>query len=440
LRRFLRLLEREGLVERIRDPVSTEYQAAYLLKMYDGKKAVVLEKVFGYSMPVVGNLLCSRRSLYLALGVNGDLEAYTKLLDALRRPRPLDRAEPPHYRRVEDLRQLPILRCYEGEAGPYITASIVIARDLRRGVLNASIHRMLLLDSKHLAVRIVPRHLYRMYREAREMGEDLPVAVVIGAPPEVYVAAAASPPYGVFELEVANALMNGRLKAFPVGRGLLAPVESEIVILGRLLKETEAPEGPFTDLTGTLDVVRMQPVLEVEEILMREGALYYTILQGGAEHMLMMGFPREVAIWDSARRVVPRVGAVRLTRGGCGWLVAVLSIDKHTEGDAKNAILAAFAAHPSLKIAIAVDEDIDVDNPEDIMWAIATRMQPEEDLVILRGVRGSSLDPSADQETLTTSKLGIDATIPLSKPRQKFLRARIPWPRSELPSSGRSAE
>jgi len=427
LRNFAEELEREGLLERVTKPVSTDHECARVLKEYDGRKAVLFEKPLGYGMPIVGNVLTRRDVLYSVLGASDDAGAFSKLLHAMSNPRPLKvEGLPTDFQHLDGVEALPVLRSFEGEAGRYITSAIVIAREPGGEALNASIHRMLVLDRKHLAVRIVPRHLYAMYAKARKEGVDLSVAVVIGAPPAVYVAAAASPPYGVFELEIANALAGGGLAACEVGNGLPVPVNSEIILVGRIRRDLEAPEGPFVDITGTLDEVRAQPVLEVDRVLVREDAYYYAILQSGREHMLLMGFPREAAIWDSVRRVVPRVKAVRLIPGGCGWLIAALSVSKSVDGDAKNAILAAFAAHPSLKIAIAVDEDIDVDDPNDLLWALATRMQPHEDLLILTGLRGSSLDPSADQETLLTSKLGIDATIPLSKERGKFLKARIP--------------
>ena len=427
LRQFAEELEGKGLLERVSKPVSTEYECARVLKEYDGKRVVLFERPVGYEIPIVGNILTRRDVLYSVLGASSDAEAFSKLLHAMSNPQPLKiEGLPTGFRHLDGIEALPVLKSFAGEAGRYITSAVVIAREPGGEALNASIHRMLVLDRKHLAVRIVPRHLYAMYAKARREGVDLPVAVVIGAPPEVYVAAAASPPYGVFELEVANALAGGTLAAFEVDNGLPVPVSSEVVLVGRIRRDLEALEGPFVDITGTLDEVRAQPVLEVERVLVREDAYYYAILQSGREHMLLMGFPREAAIWDSVRRVVPRVKAVRLIPGGCGWLIAVLSMSKDVDGDAKNAILAAFAAHPSLKIAIAVDEDIDVDDPNDLLWALATRMQPHEDLMILTGLRGSSLDPSADQMTLSTSKLGIDATIPLSKDRGKFLKASIP--------------
>lgn len=424
MRRFLAELERRGLLRRWSSPVSTEHEVALLLKR-NSSTTMLFERPAGYSIPIIGNLLASRSHLQLVMGP--DTEAYQRLLHAMRNPTPLTGVPmPSHYREVGNLSSLPVLKSYEGEAGRYITSSIVIARDPETRALNASIHRMLVLDDRHLAVRIVPRHLYKMYESARRLGRDLPVNVVIGASPEVYLAAAASPPYGVFELEVANTLMKGELNVFYSENGLPAPVEAEIVVEGRLLAEGEAWEGPFVDITGTLDIARRQPILEVDRVLIRGDAYYYAILQGGPEHMLLMGFPREAAIWDSVRSVVPRVKAVRLTRGGCGWLIAVISLSKSCEGDPKNALLAAFSAHPSLKIAIAVDEDINVDDMEEVFWAMATRMQPDEDLLIISRARGSSLDPSADQERLLTSKLGIDATIPMDKRREDFLKASIP--------------
>ncbi|MEM3193540.1 MAG: UbiD family decarboxylase, partial [Candidatus Bathyarchaeia archaeon] len=150
------------------------------------------------------------------------------------------------------------------------------------------------------------------------------------------------------------------------------------------------------------------------------------LLPGGPEHMLLMGLPREAAIYDAVSKVVPEVRAVNLTMGGCGWLHAVISIRKQSDGDAKNALLAAFAAHPSLKHAVIVDEDVDVFNMSDVEWAIATRFQASEDLMIIRNVRGSTLDPSADMETGLTTKVGLDATAPLTHPRDRFERARVP--------------
>ncbi len=139
-----------------------------------------------------------------------------------------------------------------------------------------------------------------------------------------------------------------------------------------------------------------------------------------------MGLPYEAKIYDVVKGVVPKVKTVNLTSGGCGWLHAVVSIEKQTEGDGKNALMAAFGAHPSLKHVVVVDSDIDPTNPNDVEWAIATRFQADKGLVVIRNARGSTLDPSADQQNGTTTKLGIDATRTFSKPAEKFAKAKIP--------------
>lgn len=377
---------------------------------------------------IVSNVLASRAALYRALGVSSDEEAYLRLSRAMANPLRLTRETDLRLTSIgDDLYKLPVPKFFEKDGGYYITAGVFIAREPGDSAVNASIHRAMLLDEKHLAVRLVPRHLYYMFSKAEKMNTPLPAAVLIGAPPVVYVTAAASPPYGVYEAEVANAIVEGRLAASTsLLEGIPIPQPSEYVILGEFLPGKRAREGPFVDILGTYDEVRDEPVFEVHEVLARPNPYFYAILPSGHEHLLLMGFPREVSIWESVSRVVPRVHKVRMPASGGGWLYAVVSIRKNVDGDAKNAILAAFAAHPSLKLVVVVDEDVDVDDLNSVEWAIVTRMQPEEDVVIIRGARGSSLDPSADQKALTTSKMGIDATKPLSKPGWLFERARIP--------------
>jgi UbiD family decarboxylase len=179
-------------------------------------------------------------------------------------------------------------------------------------------------------------------------------------------------------------------------------------------------------MTGTYDVQRKQPVVDVVAVLRREDYVYHGLLPSGAEHRLLMGLPHEVLIWEAVSKVVPKVYAVNLTTGGSGWLHAVVAIEKQLDGDGKNALLATFAAHPSLKHAVVVDSDIDVFDASDVEWAIATRFQASEDMIVVKNVRGSTLDSSADQETGLTTKVGFDATRPFAKPREKFERAKIP--------------
>jgi UbiD family decarboxylase len=236
------------------------------------------------------------------------------------------------------------------------------------------------------------------------------------------VAAASSPRFGVFEVDVASKLL-GNLWVYesPV-HGNPVPLGSAVVIEG-LLSRDMAEEGPYVDVIGTYDRVRNQPVLKVLKVYLDVNELTHVILSGGLEASLLIGFTREAAIWEAVSKVVARVHKVRLTPASGGWLHAIISIDKRHEGDAKNAIMAAFAAHPSLKHVIVVDSDIDPDDPSQVEWAIATRFQADEDLVIVRNVRGSTLDPSSRDGL--TAKMGIDATKPLNA-GMEYEKPRIP--------------
>jgi UbiD family decarboxylase len=285
----------------------------------------------------------------------------------------------------------------------------------------------LVLSDDKAAIRIVPRHLYALYMKAKERGIDLPVAVLIGCHPLITVAAASSPPFGVNELWAANSLLDCEMKVVATPKyGILVPVDAEIIIEGVIKVNELVDEGPFADVTGTYDAIRKQPVLRIEAIYTKDDALYQAILPASTEHRLLMGFPKEAELWMALKKVLPGLRGVRLTEGGCGWLHAVVAIDKMTEGDAKTAIMAAFGAHPSLKHVVVVDGDVDIDDPRDVEWAIATRFQADRGLVVVRGARGSSLDPSADPETLLTCKVGVDATKPLKGDVKRFERAKIP--------------
>ncbi|MEM1565767.1 MAG: UbiD family decarboxylase [Candidatus Bathyarchaeia archaeon] len=430
LRSFLEQMEDKKEVLHIGDAVSTNFEIAYIMKSFDENGPVLLfEKVENTETRVVANVCGTRKRICEALNASQE-QLYHKLLDALRSPRkPRIVNDGPVKEVVEepDLLKIPVLTHFERDAGPYITAAVVHAKSLDGSIENVSVHRMQVLDERHLAIRLVPRHLYRLWNMAKEAEADLDIAISIGVHPAVMLAAASSPPFGVCEFDVANALLNDQLRLIKCKYvDAYAPADAELVLEGRISASKEVPEGPFVDITGTYDIKRKQPVVEVVNVMHRRDYIYQALLPSGAEHKLLMGLPFEAAIYEAVSKVVPKVYAVNLSVGGGGWLHAVISIEKQLDGDAKNALLAAFAAHPSLKHVVVVDSDINVYDLTEVEWAIATRFQASEDLLIIENVRGSTLDPSADQEAVLTSKMGMDATRPLSKPKEKFERAKIP--------------
>ncbi len=407
----------------IKEPVSKELEITrYLLKYRD--RPVLFENVDGWK--VAGNIWSTRERI--ASFLNTEKEKLIHVLaEAMENPSPYKTVERAPFMKnsTEDfsLLELPIPKYYPKDGGPYFTSAMVIAKD-ESGFTNVSFHRMMVRDEKTVAIRLVPRHLYAMWKDRAEHGEDLEVRIVVGNPIHLLLAGATSVAYGVSELEIASKLSEiafGKpLEVVELG-GIPVPVESEFVFEAKITPEL-VDEGPFVDITGTYDHVRKQPLVVFEKMYHVDEPIFHALLPGGYEHFMLMGLPKEPQIYASVKKVVPKVHGVRLTEGGCMWLHAVVSITKQHEGDGKNAILAAFAGHPSLKHVVVVDEDINIYDDREVEWAIATRFRADRDLVIVPNARGSSLDPSA--ENSLTTKWGIDATKPLDR-KEDFERAKV---------------
>ncbi len=373
-----------------------------------------------FEFSVVGNYIPTRERLYEILGVSK--ENYCSFIsEKLKKPiKPVFSEETFLTEEKKSLKELPILRHFSRDAGKYITSGVVVAEDEEFGY-NASIHRLLVVDDRHMVIRLVERDLYRYYIKKKEKNEPLEVAICIGCEPAVLFASAFSLDISKSELDLAGSIKNQPVKLV-YGEAIdLAYPEAEIVIEARILPEY-AEEGPFVDITGTLDAKRMQPLVEVLKIKHRKNAIYHAILPSGNEHKVLMGMPREPAIYHAVKEVAD-VKNVCLTIGSCSWLHCVVSIKKRNEKEPKEVIEKVLEAHSSVKHVVVVDDDIDIFDPNDVEYAIATRFQGDRDLYIYRNMKGSSLDPSS-LKTGRTTKLGIDATAPLSR-KEDFIRVKI---------------
>ena len=419
-RSFLEKLDAEGELTRIRKEVSTEYELAGIINALQ-EKPILFEKVKESNIPVVAGLISSKKLVAKALNIKHE-QLLHKLSNAIENPFP----SPNIVKNGEcqevveknvDLTTLPIMRYTEKDGGKYIASAIAIIRDPELG-RNTCFHRLMLLDKNRFVARIVEDR--GTDTALKKSGGELDVAMCIGNSSAVLLAASTSLPKGVDELGMANALERTELvkcKTIDVE----VPRDCEIVLEGRITKE-KAPEGPFLDLTGIVDKVRDQPVIEINCITHRENPIYQTILAGKKEHRLLMGMPKEPTIFNEANKVC-ECKDVYITVGGCSWLHAVLKIKKRHADDGKKAIRAAFEGHKSLKHCVIVDEDIDIYDPNEVEWAIATRFQADKDATILPRLRGSSLDPSGDLtegKKATTCKMGLDATIPYKETGKGF--------------------
>ncbi len=381
--------------------------------------------------------VCARREHFAAALDCTVPDLVHRMTDALTRPSPppvLDSG--PCQEIVEaqvELPNLPIPRYHRDDGGRYITAGVAIIKDPDLG-RNMSLHRLMLLDERRFVARIVEGRgthtaLSKLSRKAddRSVGPssvDLPIAIAVGCPVQVLLAAAMSPPKGVDELGIAHALVPTPLVRCQTV-DLEVPAEAELVLEGRITHAL-TNEGPFPDLTGTMDIVRRQPVIEIDRVTRRRDPIFHALLPGGMEHKNLMGLPREPTIFAAVSEVC-RCTGVYITPGGTSWLHAVVQIEKQHEEDGRRAIWAAFRGHTSLKHVVVVDTDVDLYDSADVEWAIATRFQADRDLVVLTDQPGSSLDPSATHvpgQKTRTAKMGLDATAPLGDGRRGYESVR----------------
>jgi 2,5-furandicarboxylate decarboxylase 1 len=407
-------------------PVNPELEMARVVHALEERTpgtVVLFNQVTGHpDWQVVAGLCASRETIGLALGVPPDqlLFALARAMDNPVLPPIVDQA--PCQEVVEsavDLNAVPILTHLPVDAGPYVTSGVAIIKDPEYG-RNASYHRLLRLDAHRFAARIVERRGTHM--AMGKVADGLPIAVAIGCPLHVLLAASMSPPMGVDELSIAQALGSTPMVKCQT-LDLEVPAEAELVLEGRITSGL-TEEGPFPDLTGTLDGVRQQPVVEIHCITHRRKPNYHALLPAGLEHKLLMGMPREPTIYAAVAEVARPLN-VCITPGGTSWLHAVVQIKKRTPDDGRLAIEAAFRGHSSLKHVVVVDEDVDPFRPADVEWAIATRFQADRDLIVLSDQPGSSLDPSGYQvagQKARTAKMGLDATIPWGRERTGFER------------------
>ncbi len=422
MREFLKILEEEFKVIKIENEVSTKYEVAKVLREYP-KDTIIFENVKGYDMKIISGI-CNTRDK-IARGISVTVPEITKsIMRATENPIPVGNIESIkknfNTQKEPDLGKIPVPTYYKKDGGAYMTAGVVIAKDPETGVRNASIHRMLVSSKNKLKIRIVPRNLYTYYKKAEEMDKPLKIAIAISMHPATLLATTTSVPITTDELEVANNFHKGNMKLIKCESVDLEVPDAEIIMEGKILPHEREPEGPFVDLTDTYDVVRNEPIIKLDKIHYKDDPFYHAIMPAGFEHRLLQGLPQEPRIYKAVLNTVPTVQNVVLTEGGCCWLHAAVSIKKQTQGDGKNVLMAALAAHPSLKHVIVVDEDINIFNPEDLEYAIATRVKGDEDIMIVPGARGSSLDPCATPDG-TTTKVGVDATKPLDK-LEKFAR------------------
>jgi UbiD family decarboxylase len=413
LKQFVEILDSQGLLIKIDKLMDVKFEIPTVMKKLDGRP-ILFSNVKDYDIPIIANVCSSRELVAHGLEIQ-PREIIQKLASAIESPQAPEEVNANAYNEFNGtLDNLPILTYYPLDGGPYIASGIVIATDPELGT-NASYHRMMKLGPDKIVLRILQRH----FNEFLKRGNS-EFAICIGNSIAVLLGSAVSAELGKSELDIANALNKSNVVKLD---GHIVP-EAELVMIAEMTGEQHA-EGPFLDLTETPDIVRNQRVARIKKIYCRESPMFHGLLPGGLEHKILMGMPREPTIYREVNKVC-EVKDVLVTPGGCSWLHGAVSIRKRDPEDGKKAIEAAFQGHTSMKHVFVVDDDIDIHDPNQIEWAMATRFQGDKDLVIKQNQKGSSLDPSSNLETRETTKLGFDLTIPSDRKPEDFKIPELP--------------
>lgn len=423
LEEYIKELQQNGKITTITERISKNLEIAGVLKSLE-PQPVLFENVKESEFRVTGNLFCNKKQIsdYFGITTEEIIPTLTRAIEKRSDPNQIDKA--PCQEVVEDkvdLDKLPILMHNKVDGGPYISSGVVVAADSEFGQ-NLDFHRSMQISKNKMVVRVVRG---RDFHKFLERNGEVDVAFCIGNTPEVLIAAATSVETGINELEIANAL-----RKIPVTRAktvdLMIPANSEFVLEGRIILEEKHDEGPFIDLTETVDVIRQEPIFEVKKITHRKTAIWQGLLPGRDEHKILMGMPREPTVFKKVKERGIDVLDVNITPGGASWLHVAIKIKKKNEDDGIQALEGAFSGHKSAKHIWVYDDDIDIYSDEEREWAMATRFQADVDLLIKDQEPGSSLDPSAEPGTKMTTKCGFDCTKTMDTKGKSFDKAKFP--------------
>jgi 2,5-furandicarboxylate decarboxylase 1 len=418
LRSFLDLIKRTranelAIVSREVDP-AYELTAVVVKLEQEAKRrpVMVFERVKGTAFPVLTNLHASRSRLAAAMGSKPEAMLQTYLA-AMEKPLPPKTVAAGPVKEVVlrgdrlDLRALPQIVHHEGDAGAYLTAAISFAKDPTRETWNCAYNRLMILDRDRTSIHLTTgKHLWEFQRIAEARGEPLPVAFAVGVHPAIALGALAIGSIDEDERGIMGALLGEPLELVRCETSdVLVPAHAEMVIEAEILPKARVPEGPFGEFTGYSLGQRDREIVQVKAITHRAGAYFHDIAVAHLDHMLLSTIPMEANLFRAVRAMVPSVKAVRVPAP----FTCYVSIEQRAPGQAKNALLAALGADLYMKRVVVVDQDVDVFDDRQVTWAIATRCQPDRDVMIVTHARGSDLDPSAREDGYT-AKWGVDAT------------------------------
>lgn len=399
----------------LREDVSPDQEVtAIAWSVADRQPMLVFDRVGGTK--VVTNIFGSRDRIARLLGTTTDKIHATYQEKSRRAVDPKVVSSSPLVEEKVDLTTLPLLKHFESDKAPYITNGLVVCEEPG----NLSYHRAMVHSKTELATSLHSRgHLWRALQDKKG---PLPVAMVIGAHPLFMMAASARVGYGADERRIAGGLMGSPLEIIRTPKhGIGVPATAEIVLEGTLDPEAKVDEGPFGEFTGYSSNRTTNTLFRVDGMMRRKDAILVDVLGGNApEHLNLSRVPRESEMAEKLMERFPSVTRLYYPNSGVHFH-AYVAVRARREGEARQVMLALLGWDPYVKTVIAVDDDIDVTDDSQVMWALATHFQPHRDALVIEGLPGNALDPSASAVG-TTSRMGLDAT---RGPNFEGLRARI---------------
>ncbi|MCC6472705.1 MAG: UbiD family decarboxylase [Burkholderiales bacterium] len=448
LRDFIARVEKEGPGEllRIRDEVRPDgFEVTAILANLEerGRYPMVLfERPLNLlgevsAFPLLTNVYASRTRCAMALGLTPQQHRLDLSMEYSRRearrlaPLALEREAAPVKQVVKtglqiDLRELPIVRHHKMDPAPYIDMTPVM-RDPDQGQYNIAFLRNMYKGPRRLGIHMSPRHNWQICRKYEERNLPTPVVIVVSHHPAFYLGALNVSPFGVDDYELVGSMMGQPLRLVPSetwGKDFMVPADAEMVIEGEIPPGVREVEGPFGEFPGTYGPQRLRWVIDVKALTHRRDAIYQDVFVGHRDNWVLGAIPKEGTLFNRIKGVVPTVKAVHLPNSGTGRFNCYISIDKKVDGESKQAALIALGECDFVKNVFVVDADIDPFDEEQVMWAFATRVQADQDVDIIKNVKGNTLEPSQNDDILTT-KMIIDAT----KPVRRTFASRVEVPK-----------
>lgn len=425
-RDFLEYLEERKELLRITNEVNPEHEiGAYIRKTSDQQgPALLFENVKGHEKVVVGGIFATRQRMLMALETPTE-KINDFFYEGIMNPVTPKLVESGPCKEIillgdeVDLEKLPIPTYAKGDGGAFITHGVQISKDPETGTKNASIYRMQLQGKRQLGILCEGYHdLYRQYAKAEAQGKALEVAVALGVDPVIMLATQIRAGYGQDEMDYAGGLKRKAIELVKCETvDLEVPATTEIVIEGLVLPHRRESEGPFGEYSGYYGPAQERPVMEITAITHRKDPIYHAGLTGApmTENHFLKVLPYEMTMQKDLKGAFPGIKSVNYTAAGCCEYMVYVSMKTTFLGEGRNALMAVLGhvLHP--KYAVVVDDDIDVFKDEQVLWAIATRARPKEDIVVVPKYPSPALDPTVSEGTLG-SAMGIDATRPFEEP------------------------